>query len=680
MKVSYNWLKDYIDIEIPPEKLAELLTMAGLAVDSIERKADDYILETEITANRPDWLSLIGVAREISAITGGKLNIPLSVIRGPSSEDKSVKIKIEDKDLCPRYTARIIRGVNIADSPAWLKRKIESVGLRTVNNVVDITNFCLFEKGVPMHAFDLDKLEGGIVIVRRAKKGEKVVTIDGVERALDESVLVIADKLRPIAIAGLMGALDTEVRVSTKNILLEAAYFDPISVRRASRRLGISTESSYRFERKVDMANIANASSRASHLISEIAGGRMGGFLDVGLAARAKKQVALEYKRLNSILGLEIAPAKVKKILSGLGLKAASSSKDKIKFDIPPFRYDLKNEIDLIEEVARVYGYHNMPVTIPAICEQPFGRPREMVVEEKIRERLTGLGLDEIITYSLLSKKSLNASASPAECVIEIKNPLTGEQEAMRPDLMAGMCGAFAWNINRKIKDLKLFELGRVYLRKGQDLVTEKRHLSVGLAGEAYSSWAGGARRAGFFDLKGIIEALLEALRINGISFKHVRKDGFSPSASASINTGGETAGFLGEISGKVLNNFGIKEPVFFGEICVDSLFKHVRLEKRFVELPKYPSISRDISIVVDKFVSHSDLIAVIKAAGGDAILRDIKLVDRYTGKQIPDDKVGLTYRLEYQDFKKTLEDKEVSEIHARILQSLGEKLGAYLR
>ena len=331
MRISYNWLKDYIDLNLAPEKLAELLTMSGLTTESIQRTGDDQILEIEVTANRPDWLSYIGVARELAAITGGKLRMPKADGLYASSEAKGrvekfstrgfaarsndrlkVKISVEEKALCTRYTARVIKNVKVKESPDRLKKRLEAVGLRPVNNIVDITNFCLFETGEPMHAFDLDKIEGREVIVRRARKGEKIVAIDGIKRELNETMLVIADHSKPIAIAGVMGSLDTEVTASTKNILLEAAYFDPISVRRTARRLAISTESSYRFERRVDLNNIAYSSDRAASLICQTASGEISDFTDIGKISTEAKTITLRLSKLNAILGLDIPIVKAK--------------------------------------------------------------------------------------------------------------------------------------------------------------------------------------------------------------------------------------------------------------------------------------------------------------------------------------------------------------------------------
>jgi phenylalanyl-tRNA synthetase beta chain len=717
MRISYNWLREYVNIKLSAEKLAGILTMAGLAVESAEsfgkgsgldpersrrvEKADgDTFLEIEVTSNRPDLLSYIGVAREIAAITGGKLKSssvrqlagsPVSRLNRQTGQPANrPTVKVSDKRLCPRYTARIIRNVKVDESPVWLKTKIEAMGLRPVNNIVDITNFCLFETGEPMHAFDLDRLEGGGIIVRKARSGEKITAIDGVLRTLEDSMLVIADAKGAVAIAGVMGGLDTEVSASTKNILLEAAFFDPVSVRRTARKIAISTESSYRFERRVDAGNIRRASDRAAALIKELAGGEIDKLFDIGTKKEIKKVLNLRYSRCGKIIGVDIAPAKIKKILASLGLKAKGSSKDGIKLEMPHFRYDLKSEIDIIEEVARIYGYDNVPSTIPQIVEDSARIPVEMIVDKKIRECLTGFGMDEIITYSLLGKKALSSAAVPDGNIVEIANPLTAEQEVMRPNLMIGMLASILWNINRKTKDLALFELGNIYLKEGNTF-KERKHLSMAMAGEI-SNWLRPTRERSFYDLKGAVEGLLSELGVAGVSFKEARlpeagtnavgqarHEGFSPLACATIEIEGARAGVIGEIDKKTAANFDIKEKIYYCELCIGMVLKHAALEKHFSAIPKYPSVCRDISIVVPKNVTNTQLESLARDSGSP-VLKTVILIDRYRGKQIPDEKTSLTYRLEYQDLKKTLTEKDISDVHARILRSLEEKFGAQLR
>lgn len=682
MRISYDWLKDYIDINTSPEKLAENLTMAGLSVESLEKKKDDAVLEIEITSNRPDWLSYIGVAREVAALTGKKLKIPSVPSQGhqvTKSQDK-VKIKIEDAKLCGRYTARIIRNVKVGESPEWLKRRIEAMGLRSINNIVDITNFCLFETGEPLHAFDLDKLSGSpAIIVRKAAKGEKIIAIDGVERQLDDSMLIIADAEKPVAIAGVMGGIATEVNLSTKNILLEAAYFDPISIRRTSRKLALPTESSYRFERKVDIENIAYSSDRAALLISEIAGGRIEEFIDIGKSGPAKRTISLKLEKIKKILGVDIPAATIKKILSSLGLKLKLTSKNTVELGVPVFRYDLQNETDIIEEVARIYGYSNIPETIPPVVEKGGRYSMDALVTDKIRRALAGMGLNEIITYSLLSKKELNTFGVSDKDVIEIKNPLSAEQEIMQPTLIAGMLKSVRWNINRKIKDLMFFELGKIYYRKKENDFNEQGSLSIGICGQIVDGWKRQPRPSSFYDLKGVIETLLNELGVKNYLFKEERSAVFSPAASARIEADGELLGIIGQMDPGLLGNYDIKDPVFAAEIDVDKLIGKASLKKYFKESPRYPSVIRDISIISDKSIQNEKIMSTIKSAAG-TILKDAQLVDRYTGEKIPAGKISLTYRLEYQGQNKTLEDKDIQDTHTRVIKALESNLGARLR
>ncbi|MDP2929630.1 MAG: phenylalanine--tRNA ligase subunit beta [Candidatus Omnitrophota bacterium] len=688
MRISYNWLKDYVDIKVPPEKLAELLTMAGLSVDSIDETGGDFVLEAEVTSNRPDWLSYIGVAREVAALTGRKLKLPSLVIRRSSivknkrttNNEQRTTIIIADKLLCPRYTARIIRDIKVAESPKWLKEKIEAVGLRSVNNVVDITNFCLLETGEPMHAFDLDKLSGHSIVVRRASKGEKIITIDGVERSLDDNMLVIADDKSPAAIAGVMGGAHAEVGLATKNILLEVAYFDPTSIRKTSRKLALSTESSYRFERGVDMENIKYASDRATQLISKLACARAGEFIDIGKARPGKKNISLRLDRLNKIIGIEIPPSRVKAILMSLGLKVKSSSNNVLKLNAPGFRNDLQDEIDIIEEAARIYGYDNIPETIPPVVGAGKRLPLEMAVDKNIRDILINLGLFEIITYSLLSRKALTSLAKlPDSSVIEVINPLSNEQEVMRPTLVAGMLNAICWNMNRKMKDLKLFELGRAYFKETGGSFVEKKYLTIAVAGQLHDGWIGRSRAVTLFDLKGILETLFQSMGIKNYCVKESQNNLFSPAACACIETDAIAVGMMGQIDPKVLDNFDIKEVVYAAEIDYSKLLKYISSGIRFKEIPKFPSVKRDISIVTDINISNIRIVSLIKETAGD-LLKDVELIDRYSGGQIPDGKIGLTYRLEYRDLKRTLQDSDLQGVHLGIINALENNLGAKLR
>lgn len=529
-----------------------------------------------------------------------------------------------------------------------------------------------------MHAFDLDKVSGGAVIVRRAAKGEKIVVIDGTERLLDDSVLVIADSSGPVAVAGVMGGIRTEVGLSTRNILLEAAYFDPICTRRASRKLALSSESSYRFERKVDMDNIKYSSDRATELILKAAGGDVCDYIDIGKKDEKPIQVSLDPDRVNNILGASVAPSKVINILTSLGLKLKTKAKNNLKFEIPNFRQDLKDEIDLVEEVARIYGYDNIPETLPQVVEKAQRMPIEIITDNKIRETLKGLGLSEIITYSLISKKILSMCGSGKDPV-SVKNPLSAEQEVMRPSSIPGLLGVMRYNINRKMADLELFELGKTYFRPAGSSFKERRNLTVGITGEIHDGWVGKSRAATLFDLKGILERLFSLLGVGKFSLRSAEDNIFSSGVCASIEVKGEPIGLIGEVEQRVLKNFDIKEKVYALEIDCEALLKFISLKKYFKEPARYPSVARDISLVVDNKISNDDIISLTTKSAG-ALLKRIDLIDMYRGGQIPEGKISLTYHLEYQDATRTLEESQVTEAHSRVTSALQNDLGATLR
>lgn len=679
MRISYNWLKEYVDINVSAEKLAEILTMAGLSVESCASSGSDHILEIEITANRPDWLSYIGVAREVAALTDAIVKMP------PSKKIESIRantplaVKVEDHKLCPRYTARVIRNLKVGPSPAWLKARVETMGLRSVNAVVDVTNLCLFETGQPMHVFDLDKLSGKGLIIRRAQKGESLTVIEGAQKSLDDSMLIVADNQKPVAIAGIMGGINTEVSGSTTAVVLEVASFDPVSIRRTSRKTGITSESSYRFERKVDADTVASASDRATALILELAGGQAEEFIDIDSRARKFRNITLKYENLAKVLGLMIDSLRIEKIAGLLGMKIKSSSADALELDMPSFRHDLKAEIDVIEEIARIYGYGSIPATLPNIVEQPVRVEPDIMARSAIRQSLTGMGVDEIVSYSLLSKKIIALTGSPADAVIEVENPLTSEQEAMRPNLIAGMLTAMLWNINRKMKDLRLFELGCVYVKSPSGDFKERHELAIGMTGQSFMSWAGGNRQASFYELKGIIECLMTEVGIKDVSFRNTGNGSFLTAERAEIVTGDVIIGIIGAVSAKILEGFGIKEKAYICLIDADVVGELAKTKKVFETLPKYPSICRDISLLADSLTHNGDIVGAIRYAGGP-ILKDVRLIDRYKGKQIPADKVSLTYRLEYQDPSRTLEEKDVAQVHDEVLKTLDKKFGAKLR
>jgi phenylalanyl-tRNA synthetase beta chain len=692
MKISYNWIKEYIDLKKSPEEIARLLTSSGSEVKIIEKIGDDNIMDIEITPNRSDCLSYIGIARELSALTGKTIKAPSLKIK-KSSGKAPFTVDIKDKDLCPRYTARLIRDVKVGESPDWLKKKIVAMGLRPVNNVVDITNFVLFELGQPLHAFDYDKIEGNAVIIRRARQGEKMTSIDKIERKLEKDMLAIADREKPIALGGVMGGLDTEVTETAKNVLLESAYFKPTSVRRTSFKLALSSESSYRFERSVDPGMVLEASDRAALLIAEICGGEIGELLDKGAKPKKDKKVLLRIEHLNKILNLGLKETYIKKALTGLGLKASSTQKGILKVSIPSFRQDIKYEVDLIEEISRIYGYENIDTTIPKTVPHPERKLLPWRAKEKAVEVLTSLGLNEVITYAMLSRNSLKkVSDKLLKEAIAVKNYLSFDQEVMRPSLLPSILNVLSYNMNRGVKDLKIFEVGSVYRNNlSPENGYSETNICIVLTGLFSEGWQREKRPVTFFDLKGILEKLSFNL---GLDPKKLTLNIQAPEAALRylmmqqdktplVLYDGNTIGNITSLPARIRDAFDLKQEVFVTEIRLGALLhpsdKRINLDKKFKDIPKFPSIKRDISLVAGGEISFEKITSLVKGQGGELVER-IEPFDEYTGKHIPRGHHGLSFRIEYRDKKKTLTAEEVDRVHSEIRKSLVEKLGITLR
>ena len=680
MKLSYNWLKDYVDVTLDPEKLAERLTMAGVNVASMEKVGGDYIFELEITSNRPDCLNIIGLSREIGAIIGKKIKIPQELEKTnkiiSDKKDSAISISVKDTDLCYRYTGLIIKNVEVGPSPEWLREKIISVGLRPVNNIVDITNFVLFETGQPMHAFDLDKISGDIS-VRRAIKGEKIITIDNVPRTCEDDMLVIADSRGPMAIAGVMGGIDTEVNSMTKNIILESAFFNPISIRRTSRTLGHSSESSYRFERRIDNSMVFKASERAAVLIEKLAGGKRGASYDIGKKTCYSKTININAHEVSNLLGVSINKNSAEKILKTLGF-SVKNKKESLTVTVPSFREDVKTSVDVAEELARIYGYDKIPATIPRIVENSSIKDSIDILLDKIKVILPRVALSEIITYSLIKKSDIDNMGFDEKEIVFIANPLSIDQEIMRPVMLFGILKVLARNLNRKAQRIALFEIGKIYKKKSESY-KEKHVLSFVLSGIKEENWKSGKREFSFFDLKGILEKLLEDLGIADCSFVSKASPYFDKSISSSIKCNKEIIGIAGEVEKETLKNFDVEKKVFYGELYLEKLYPFINLNRRYKHLNRYPSIVRDISVVADASLASSQITEIITEIGSK-LVKDISLVDQYKGKQIPAGKKGLLYRIEYRSEDRTLEDSKVDVLHNAIKNTLEEKLNISFR
>lgn len=679
MKFSYNWIKDYADVKMAPEALAEKLTMAGLEVGSIENKGTDYIFEVEVTSNRPDWLSIIGISREISAISNKKLLCqPEITSSGPKSKaagpKKEISIQVENKKDCPLYTAKVIRNIKVGPSPDWLKKRLESIGCRSVNNVVDITNYILFTWGEPLHAFDLDKLASGSIFVRRAKDNEKIVTIDSQERILDKDTMIIADRDKPLAIAGIMGAKASEVGPATKNILLEAAIFEPIAIRRAARKLGLQSESSYRFERGIDPLSVAIASSQAVRLIKEICSGALESESHKGTIEKKTKTIQLEKEYLSRVLGKELELTKVRQILGHLGFKMLKANSKILNVGVPSFRQDIRQKIDLVEEIARIYGYNLIPETLPKVFPRPEVKTERDTVN-KVKDILFGLGLSEAVTYSLVSRESLEKLASRDEQAIEVLNPLSKEQEVLRSSLIPGLLGAVAYNLNQKQEPIQLFEIANIFKEEG-GLPEERLSLGIALCGR--KDWLLGQTRVnepfGFLDVKGILEVIFENTGIDNYIFKTE-----SP-AKVNIFINDKEAAVIRCLDKNALESFGVKNrEVFIAELDLRALFSSMRQEKKFRSLPVYPGISRDISLVLKEEIALADILAEIMAQA-KPLLKELKLIDVYRGKQIPQGFKGLTISCLYRSDQRTLTEEEIAPLHNAAAKVLTEKFACQIR
>ncbi len=679
MKVTYNWLKDFVDIKISPQALADKLTMAGLEVTSLEEKAGDCVFEIEITSNRPDWLSIIGIAREVAAITGRKLKLGsrFSVLgsrKYRAAKTGQINIIIEDKKDCPLYTAKIIKDVKVGVSPDWLKKRLELIGCRSVNNIVDITNYILFETGEPLHAFDLDKLSQDTIIVRRAKPNESITTIDGESRKLSPDILVIADKIKCVAIAGVMGGKYTEVSTATKNVLLEVAVFNPIVIRKGRQAIGLQSESAYRFERSVNPATVEYASSRAAELISKLAGGKCVCAKSSAKSVSQVRKIALCTPTVNKMLGINLSAAQIRRILNSLRFKTKGRAKNNLSVEIPSHRQDVNLEIDLIEELARIYGFENIPKTLPVVTPS-LSKDKTQDLVSISKNILRGLGLNEAITYSLIDKELLKKfSLGTQESVIEIMNPLSEEQEILRPTLIPSLVRCVAVNLNQKQEFVNIFEMAKTFSHN-----QHKEELSLGIAmsGTRQLRLTQGLIREQvcFLHLKGILQALFEGIGIKNYDF--IIKD--NPSM-VDVCVNKQRVGVLVNISKDTLSSLDIKnKEVFAAEISLEKLFPGASLQKKFLPLPKYPGIARDISLILKDDYALKDLLTAIEEKG-KPLLSSVKIVDYYSGKQIPAGYRGMTLSCFYRSNERTLTDAEINPLQAMICELLQQKFGAKIR
>ncbi len=810
MQVSLRWLRDYIDIELSPEELADRLTMAGLEVDSIDEVSpgfsgvvvaqilsikphpnseklslckvttgeetfpvvcgaknihvDDIVplakvgatipggyiikssrlrgepskgmlcseeelgigedatgimmlpkdltlgadltsalnlkdisLDIGITPNRSDCLSIIGVAREIAAITGEKVRYPrIDLSEGEDDINDLTSVEILDPDLCPRYTARMIKNVKVKPSPGWIRMRLESVGLRAINNIVDITNFVMMEFGQPLHAFDFRYLEEGRIVVRGSSEGEGFISLDEKTRVLSADTLMICDGVKPVAVAGIMGGLNSEVVDDTETVLLESAYFDPSTIRRSSKRLGMGTDAAFRFERGVDPEGITRALNRAAQLIAELSDGSICKNLidEYPKKIKTAKDIPLRVHRVNEILGTEIDAEEMKNILESLEMKVKKSSRLSLSkpgegdYTVTPpgFRVDISREIDLIEEISRLYGYDNVPISIPSASSGSEVKDRKKTLTDDIRIILNGYGYSEVINYSFTTPESANIlrfkGDDKSRRFVRIKNPLVEDISVMRTGLVYGLLDTMRKNVNVGNFDLKIFETGKVFIGKEKgELPVEEERIGALLTGSRYDDlWHFKGLLSDFYDLKGCVENLFDALGIHDIEFKSdIDLDFLHPGRSCRILAGNKETGFLGEIHPKVLEKMDITPRAVVFELDLLMLLDLFSKKMLYREIPRVPSVSRDVAFVIGKTMESKEIL-ILALEKGEELLENIEIFDVYYGTGVPEGRKSLAVRFTYRSPDRTLTDKEVSEVHERIIKKIVDSTDAKIR
>lgn len=696
MKVLYNWLKEFVELTATPEELRSRLSLSGTAIEALEQTAAGPMLDAELTSNRADCLGHYGIAREAAVLYG----LPLKHVdpRPKESSEQAVsatRVQIDSPELCGRYTARVLRGVKVGPSPDWLRQRLEALGQASINNVVDATNYVMLELGHPLHAFDMDLLSEKRIVVRRARAGEKMRTLDGIERALTSEMCVIADAARAVAIAGVMGGSDSEIRSSSHTILLESAWFDPISIRRTSKALGLRTEASMRFERGADLEMAETASRRCAELILQVGGGELlAGAVDVYPGRAAAPQIELTRQEFLRVMGADVPDVEIEKTLAGLGFapvrsggaaKATPESPDAAwRCTRPSWRGDVAREVDLIEEVARIYGVDKFPPRLPA-AKLPAARLESAEADDRLREILIGLGYQEIITIPIVDEPSDAIFRAEGAMPARIINPLAEDASVMRSTGAVCMARALEWNLNHGQRNVRLFEFGKVYGWNGTEPL-ERRVLTLGATGLAREKGVAETERAyAFADLKGDLDQIGHiagglAWTSGGPEWLHgahagtvsLRADGTAP----------RTVGHAGQLSRRVSEKFKLRQDAYVAELELEPLcagYKTARAALRYQPLSRFPAVERDFSLVVAEGTAFGAIEEAIRALG-IAEVAAIDAVDLFRGKNMPEGKFALLVRVRFESHHATLTEAQLTDFSSRILAALEQKLGITLR
>jgi phenylalanyl-tRNA synthetase beta chain len=644
---------------------------------------DDHVLEVEITPNRPDCLSVLGIARELAALTGARLRLPRITLKESGERAQNLaRVRIEAPDLCHRFTARVISGVTVGPSPAWLRTRLRAIGLRPISNVVDATNYVLWELGQPLHAYDYATVADSTIVVRRARADERFTTLDGQERALDASMLLIADPQRAIGLAGVMGGANTEVTAGTTRVLLESAWFAPASIRRTSRALGLRTDAAYRFERGADIEGLVTASARAAALIAEIAGGTIArGMVDAYPRKRKPQRVRLRMSRVKRVLGIAPSPAHARKLLTGLGLPVTSRGAD-LEVTVPSFRRDVTMEDDLVEEIIRVWGYDRIPSTLPGGAISLVMHPVTLRQSQTVRRALVGAGLAEVVTYAFTDPAKielLRRTVDPKP--VELMNPLAQDASLLRVNPLEGVLSAVSTNVRRQQADVRVFEISKTYQSGHGDTATiEPRWVAIALTGaRSAPGWGGGAEPADVYDAKGLAEHTLDALGVRATPGAAGALSGFEPDCHGTLVT--ESAAIVaefGEVAAALRESFGVTTPVFAAVMSLDAVGAATAAPLRYQPLPRFPAVERDLAFVVgsDQILTAAQIESALREEAGP-LLRRLVLFDVF---RFPDGRTSLAWRLLFQADDRTLTDAEVNAIQERVVRRMTETFHVTLR
>ncbi len=696
MKVSYNWLKEFVEVAASPEEVASRLALSGTNVASLEHGPHGAVIDAEITSNRPDCLGMLGIARELGAIyrLPLKTNSPKPAESLSAKASDAVSVKIDAPELCGRFTARVIRGAKIQPSPKWLKDRLEAAGTASISNVVDISNYVMLELGHPLHTFDFDLVRNHSIVARRAKPGEKMKTLDGIERTLDPSICVISDGdgSRPVGIGGIMGGAETEISFSTKNVLIECAWFDPISIRRAARSLRLHTEASTRFGRGADPEMAELASRRAAELILQLAGGELlSGVVDVYPGKRTPRKIIVTRAELLRIMGADVPDRALEAILSALGFAPIRVDQNRGAVDsllaawecaVPSWRADVEREIDLIEEVARVYGLDNFPPRLPA-SRAGAARLPHFEAESRLRERLIGLGYHEILTIPHVAEDRNELFRPHDAATAKLTNPLSEEADVLRSTGAVSVASAIEWNLNHGQRNARLFEIGSHY-RFIEGKSVETRILSIGATGAArpqalYDS----PRDYAFADLKGDLDAI--GALSGGLAWQQGGPDWLNPSRRGTISLGQESGpalGSAGQLAKRVAEKFKFRQDVFLAELNLGPLYcmyYGAKNTRRYQPLPRFPAVERDFSLFLADGVTFAQVHQAIQSLGIPEIA-SIEAADLFRGKNVPAGKFSLLVRVVFQSRETTLTEAQINGFSTRIVAALEKELAATLR